>query len=492
MVKKKLCTKAVPAPYLLKASPSTNYISACDISVYAIMMLPSNKNRKIMDTNFNVAASPFQPYQLNMFTSCIYRCKLNFASDTLKTLGVVLISAGVGFAALSRTIQNLKLSTPIVVITALVINFLGLAALYAGRQVDKVNDYIVKLHQAIKVVEDSGDYDKALELTRHGINESERFKLNTEVLNKLVIEYQEKILSKGFLDRLFDSQYKPRASLIKFLELAGMPNLNSNQEAIVQIKEWTQANFLRPKEKERWEVHDTRFDLLRDKLKPFLTELGFLNEVEPHIKDYKGALIQGALIVRVRLRLYHLIELWKKGYRFNNTIYFFTGDRALFPEFENRETFTKQQDTPLKIRKDWTPPDNLPTTEKEMIEWVWNQSEMPEEFRRNMAPVYVTAPLKLDPELQKMVRPTANDCALYWSQSFPAKGKYLYISNSPYIHRFDLVMRNLFDSDKELQFDSVGPRASDKEKMSTIIDEVGRAIFEMWQMYEKHKQYVVR
>lgn len=127
------------------------------------------------------------------------------------------------------------------------------------------------------------------------------------------IEYHQpyKPLSAEEGNPLFDQNYRPKAKLLKLLELAGMPQL----ETISQINEWAQNNLLR--RGERWQEQTKRFEELKPKIKTLLSELGFLDQVPAHFTEYQGAIVHGGLLPRIRIRLQYLVEQWKQGVRFS-------------------------------------------------------------------------------------------------------------------------------------------------------------------------------
>jgi hypothetical protein len=150
------------------------------------------------------------------------------------------------------------------------------------------------ISSTISQYEKFGDYAKALTLAKEN-NESSQ-----------TIERLEKaLLHLGSSRLLFDENHKPRAKLIELLEIVGM----ENPKEIIQINEWAQKNLLR--RGERWEDQTLQFEKLKSKIAPLLTDLGFMNATLPHFNDYQGAMIHGALLCRVRLRLHHLVKQWE-------------------------------------------------------------------------------------------------------------------------------------------------------------------------------------
>lgn len=293
---------------------------------------------------------------------------------------------------------------------------------------------------------------------------------------------------------LFNEEFIPAPELLDLLHCVGMP-----QEliAIGEINSWAQANLLR--QGERWNQQTDKFESLRDELFPLFEQLGFIHRIEPvpyatykpgviqlqvypYYNYYDGAIVHGATLGRVRLRLHHLVELWRNNVRFHD-IYFLTGDRTLDVERENVSyLLSPAADCPLKIRSDWHAPVNLPANETEMVKFVWEQSAIPTEMRNSVNVHFVSAPKKLDPKTGNIVRPTTDDTAdCFFSIAKP--GRYIAVSNQPYVTRQDLAVRARMPEGFVL--DTVGVELSKRENIVIILDELARLIYQMNKLAEK-------
>ena len=296
---------------------------------------------------------------------------------------------------------------------------------------------------------------------------------------------QEPALTMNPLERsrlIFNENYQPKEKLLELLEVVGMPSLENSENTILQINTWAQKNLLR--QGERWEDQTLQFEALKTKIHPLLKELGFIGAVAPHLIKYQGAIIHGALLPRVRIRLNYLIEQWNQGVRFS-TLYFLSGARPLEPEHENKETLAQDDGSSLKIKKDWKLPKELPTTETEMIQLVWAQSDIPEDMRNLVEVHFINAPMKKNPKNTNLIRPTTDDTIKTWLETFPIHGNYLAITNAPYTNRQDTVIRTI--APVEYEFETIGPAASEQEKMAIVLDELARLIFQTKQLAEKQK-----
>lgn len=313
--------------------------------------------------------------------------------------------------------------------------------------------FVAHLHAQVENLEQSGHFAEALKVARLGCPPA-------------IARLEGEVLHLGASRLLFDQHLQPRAKLIQLLELTGMEKLNRCEQTIVKINHWAQQNLLR--KGERWEEQPDRFEHLKAQLMPLLYDLGFVKATRPSFQTYQGALVHGATLTIVQLRLHYLVSLWKEGIRFPQLI-FLTGERPLEPQQENREAFNQ-------IGKNCKMGD-MPKTEREMMEVVWEQSEIPDDMRRGVKIQFVDAPMKKDH------RPTTDDTIIAWLKTTPAKGRYLAISNAPFTNRQDLVIRSIAP---EYDFDTVGPGVENVPvKMAIFLDEVARCIYTQMTFCEK-------
>jgi hypothetical protein len=374
-----------------------------------------------------------------------------------------------------KKLQSITFGTPFIFTGVILTTLLSMASLDAGNQLTEARKYIRASQNAIQKYEQAGDYASALKIARDGCEESLKLGLTHEAadFSKSVERLESELLFLGSSRILFDENYQPRAKILQLLELVGMEPLHKSEKAILQINNWAQKNLLR--QGERWQEQTTKFEALKPKIKPLLSELGFVNASSSHFSEYQGAIVHGALLPRVRLRLHYLIEQWKQGVRFPH-VYFLGGERPLNPHQENENLFLQDKDSPLKIRKDWSTPIQFPNTECEMMQLVWDQSEIPEEMRKEVKAHFINAPMKKDLKSGQSLRPTTDDTIDYWLKTKPLYGRYLAVSNAPYTNRQDLVIRTIASSN--YGFDTIGSSAREEEKMAIFLDELARFIFQ--------------
>jgi hypothetical protein len=418
----------------------------------------------------------------NGLKTFIHQHRLNFSPYFFNTVGYVVTASGIGVMSFSRKLQSTTFGAPFIFAGGIVITLLGMASLYAGNQVTQTRQSIKTSQNAIQLYEQAGNYATALKIARDAYNGALKLGLTCEAegFSRGVKRLEAELLTFGFSRLLFDEYDQPRVKLLQLLALVGMEPLNQSEKAILQINTWAQKNLLR--QGERWEEQTNKFEALKPKIKPLLCELGFIEASTPHFMEYQGAIVHGALLSTVRLRLHYLVLQWKQGVRFPH-LYFLSGQRPLEAQHESPDRLMQDADSPLKIRKDWSLSTQLPKTECEMIQFVWDQSEIPEQMRKEVQVYYINAPMKKDLKSDKLLRPTTDDTVEYWLNAKPLYGRYLAVTNAPYINRQDIVVRAL--APKDYGFDTIGSGASEQERVAIFLDELARFIFQTKQLSEK-------
>lgn len=373
-----------------------------------------------------------------------------------------------------RVMINLRLFVVLFLLCGTLCNIEGYGN-YSGRP--------VTIPQKIQAYENEGLYLKGLELIQYCRSNLSPLTENRYVntyLNETTDRLNTKYLQFGFSRTLFNETCQPQPKLLQLLKILSMPFDEQTSPSLEDIKFWTQKNLKRTGERHEQQKH--HFESLYPNLMPLLKEIFLVQEICPHLKEYEGALIHGATIKGVRLRLKYLLDQWNQGIRFK-TLYFLTGERLLFPH-EN-ETALLTNELGLNIRPDWEKPEALPETEKEMIEWIWDQTETPENMKSSIEVFFVNAPMKIDPIKQVSLRPTTSDTVKEWVQMNPTPGTYLAVSNNPYIPRQDLILRKW--ASPEILIETVGPAACEEDPKSIFLalDEIASTIYEI---AEKTKQ----
>lgn len=194
---------------------------------------------------------------------------------------------------------------------------------------------------------------------------------------------------------IVDAEGKPNSTLLELLDVLGLQH-DGSLENIVST---TQEKFFqrRPdgQRKERWELDEVMPEF-RGQVMPILGKLGMLDEIPPVNDQYDHVLIPGALVTRVRTRVNYLANLWEKGLRFKE-INFLGGERPLAESGrETPEILLDHNNQELPFREDWQSPQELPTTELGMMQFVWNQADLPKDLRKTEVK-WINAPMKSNP-----------------------------------------------------------------------------------------------
>jgi hypothetical protein len=265
-------------------------------------------------------------------------------------------------------------------------------------------------------------------------------------------------------DLLCDKQGHPSGPLLSLLSELQVEH-NGTFGDIVRV---TQKNFLRPANKERWEVPD-QFGHKRVQLKPLFDALGLVTEVKPSQKKYDYVLFLGASYPAVKKRLEYIVSLWDSGIRFKKII-ILTGQRFINEERESLSVIC----TDLQII-----PDNFVgavplKTETDMIRFVFAHMTLPEGLKQ--VPVeYVDTPQGKD-EHGALVRPTTADTVIAWRALNPAPGRCLIVSTQPHIHYQHAIIQSLLPKNFDLETvgDSLGYQSCN---ISIVLDALARWIF---------------
>ncbi len=225
---------------------------------------------------------------------------------------------------------------------------------------------------------------------------------------------------------------KPTTPLIRLLQI---DNLYDPNDTLDQIAKKTQTNWVEVVHgknlKEIPDLKDTPAQQeMRQKVEAIAEEIGLFDERSPALTHYDYAACPGAFVDGVRHRLSYLIELWKKGLRFDKLI-FFTGARPLRLEKgreDDIEKITSPQNSPLTIKAGWKLQENAPyKTEYDMCKLIWEQTEIPDDMYKSLEGkvVFINAPA---PEGQE--RPSTKSCYITWLKEYtPEPGTILAASH---------------------------------------------------------------
>ena len=218
---------------------------------------------------------------------------------------------------------------------------------------------------------------------------------------------------------MVDAQGKVCDSMLELLKLTGV----EHDGTLVSIVKATQAQWLRKPGQERWDIVEQDW-AQRDVKNNLFKKMGIIDEIKPASKEYAYALLMGATVSRVKMRLQSLIDVWNDGVRFNEVV-ILSGARPLI-DSELQECAQNY-------------PDALPATEADMMKLVYAHAIMSEDMRQ--VPLFVIDVPMLETVDGTLRLPTTGDTVDLWLKSNPVPCKCLVVSNQPYVFYQDSVAK---------------------------------------------------
>lgn len=205
-------------------------------------------------------------------------------------------------------------------------------------------------------------------------------------------------------------------------------------------------SFKRDAKQERWNLSDkptwNRQLLLKD-----ITNLGFVNTIEPSKQHYKSAVLLGATGPRMQTRIDYLIEVWNQGTRFERIV-FLTGDRDLG-----------------EIDKASNP--GLAKNETELLKQLWAKAALPEELKR-LPVLWVDSPKIKNPD-GSLQRPNTVSTIETWRRQEDIAGEdLLAFSNQPLVYYQQCALLNYLP--KDVTVETVGPAADLTTLIAVYLD----------------------
>lgn len=277
----------------------------------------------------------------------------------------------------------------------------------------------------------------------------------------------EYVFSPALYNAIVDEKKEPKPAL---LELLKETNCTHNF-TIVSIAVATQS-WLRPTGTERWEIKDNSIRM-NNRLSHLFAELCLLQKVKPLHSSYDYAVFFGGSLADVRNRLAYLIELYNRGIQCKCLIVL-TGARQLDTILENRASLlhNNRQDLPSKQGLHYK--GILPTTEPEMIKFVFQQTYIPNRLH-NIPCVFIDTPPQISAN-GSSIRPNTQDTIAYWLKKCnPYPGSVLAISNQPFVGYQNAVLRNSMP--KKFSIETVGNEYLDNQSVANILDSLARWIY---------------
>ena len=276
-----------------------------------------------------------------------------------------------------------------------------------------------------------------------------------------------------------DQNYKPTPALLNLLNFLQVQH-DGSLESIVKA---TQQAWLRPKDKERWEIAE-RYENKREELLNHFSLVGIVDNIKPTNKHYDYVILLGCTAPTFRKRIAHLVKLFNAGTSFDKIV-LLGSQRSLDSNLESVEELLDAHNKWLSFKPDWQQPASMPTTEIEMMKMIIDQTKLPSEL--SIVPfIFVDTPMQIAGD-GTIRRATTADTIAQWLSASPKPGSCILISSQPYVGYQDAVAR----TNLPLSFtvDTVGLEAGMKEKIVTYLDSLARWLYQENALCGQHKGY---
>lgn len=279
------------------------------------------------------------------------------------------------------------------------------------------------------------------------------------------IHCSECIPATKLLHALVDKNNQPTPSFLELLDKTACFHDGTLSSIVESTQQW-----LRPKETERWEYNVNTIPMNVDLLHLF-KNLCLVQEIKPSQKSYDYALFLGGSLDDVRTRLAYLLTLWNKGIRFGSLV-ILTGQRSLDKQIEGKELLLNNT-MQLPYKRNWHFNGQFPTTESEMIKFVFEQTDTPKEWQK-LPCISINTPIQ-QMENGSFRRPNTEDTIIEWLRKYhPHSGAILAISNQPFIGYQNAVLQKNMP---HFTIETVGAAYSGNESIATIFDALARWIY---------------
>ncbi len=240
--------------------------------------------------------------------------------------------------------------------------------------------------------------------------------------------------------------HRPTGALTTLLE---RHHINSLKLPIIIQK--TQKLWLRQPNQERWDLEKTTTKSLQS----LFTDLGMTQACLPTQKHYNYAVLMGASVDRMQLRLQFLLEQCQNGLAFDQFVVL-TGMRSL-----NDQEFDRIPKLGGNIQDIKTEADAI----RYLLEW----TPLPAAFRQ-IPWLIVEAPM-----IQGK-RPNTASTALAWLANNPSPGSVIAISNQPYIGYQSTSLQTVLP--KTFTVEVIGRQANENIPDSVYLDNLARWLFQ--------------
>lgn len=221
--------------------------------------------------------------------------------------------------------------------------------------------------------------------------------------------------------------------------------------ADLDLLQETQRAWLRPSNKERWELDELPLEKAKLVFQ-WAEQQGIFSPCTPVLSEYDTALIWGGTTERMQSRLTYLISLWTQGIRFKQMVWL-VSDRELDPQVDQGA---------LEC-----------LTEAESAKKLWESAAMPPEMKQ--LEVFFLSALRTQP----LKRPGAKETLNTWLARYPTPCRALFVSNQPFCSYHFLILKAWLPD--AFAFDVVGEgcQADTYPAMGAVIlDSVARCIYQ--------------
>lgn len=271
----------------------------------------------------------------------------------------------------------------------------------------------------------------------------------------------------------FDHKGEPSKPLTALLALS---TIACNVD-LASVVEATQKQWLRPADKERYElVDDVVLSDAKDGAQDLFAELGFIDAIEPTHMYYEYALLLGGTTKSMIRRTQSIINYCNQGVHFNSVV-LLVGQRMLT---------TDERENPQRIREagildeaqheqflaEWN---STAQTETDAIALIWKYIALPAEMRDSVTVVLVDAPAKQKPD-GTYLRPNTMDTIVAWMNMNPKPGSCLAVTTQPQVLYQESVLKTGLPHD--FMVEGVGPRVSVGCTKAEIFDALARFLYQ--------------
>lgn len=254
------------------------------------------------------------------------------------------------------------------------------------------------------------------------------------------------------LARVVDEAGNPTKELLTLLDALNVQHSGTLQD----IVHATQKSWLRPRDKERWQIEDVYADK-EAALMPLLSALGLTTEVHASKMHYDYAFLLGSRLGSVKRRLQFLIDEWTRGVRFN-TVVLMSGYREL------------TDDEKQELKESLPRGAEVPQTEPAMMRLLYAMAALPADMA-NLPVQLVSASAQ-----PQQKRATTADTIKTWLNSSPLPGTVLSISSQPFVNYQHAVTDTYLP--QVFLLETVGPTESERSSVAVMLDSLARWLYQ--------------